>query len=95
MSASDIAITLRYFKEIWYWQVAGGVALFYDYLLLIDREVGLIWKQKWTLVTLLYAVVTMGNINWTGQVSLVLYEIRVWAPCVYKIAMDGLSLCSQ
>ncbi|KAF8836656.1 hypothetical protein BDN67DRAFT_281418 [Paxillus ammoniavirescens] len=82
-------------------QVAGAAALFYDYLLGFGSEVDLIWTQKWNLVTLLYAVVRylsfpllinsalyMGSVNWTGQVSLLWYQIRMWGPYVYRIAMD-------
>ncbi|KAF9219963.1 hypothetical protein BS17DRAFT_364580 [Gyrodon lividus] len=98
---SGIANYVLYLQQIGFCQVAGAAALFYDYLLGLGSEVDLIWTKKWNLVTLLYAVVRYlsflllidgafytGNVNWTAQVSLVWYQIRIWGMYIYRIAMD-------
>ncbi|KAF8836654.1 hypothetical protein BDN67DRAFT_973878, partial [Paxillus ammoniavirescens] len=98
---SDIASTVLILQQIEITQVASAVALFYDYLLGFGSEVDLIWTQKWSLVTLLYAVVRylsfpllidsnfyFGNVNWTPQQCLLWYQICMWGPNIYRIAMD-------
>ncbi|KAH7885696.1 hypothetical protein F5I97DRAFT_1137525 [Phlebopus sp. FC_14] len=102
---SDLASYLLYLEQLEYCQVAVVSALFYDYLLTFGREVDLVWRKPWSLVSSLYVVVRylsiplqidtifyMGNIHLSAQVSLALYEIRQWGQFVYRIAMDAIMI---
>ncbi|KAG1729362.1 hypothetical protein EDD22DRAFT_409083 [Suillus occidentalis] len=40
-----------------YWQVAFGVLVVYDWVLTIGQEIELIWRQRWSLMTVLYLVI--------------------------------------
>ncbi|KAG2101131.1 hypothetical protein BD769DRAFT_1697337 [Suillus cothurnatus] len=40
-----------------YWTVAAGIVVVYDWLLTLGQEVELIWRQHWSLMTVLYLVV--------------------------------------
>ncbi|KIK41196.1 hypothetical protein CY34DRAFT_806374, partial [Suillus luteus UH-Slu-Lm8-n1] len=37
-----------------YWMVAAGVLVVYDWVLTIGQEIELIWRQRWSLMTVLY-----------------------------------------
>ncbi|KAG2355206.1 hypothetical protein BDR07DRAFT_1426980 [Suillus spraguei] len=39
-----------------YWAVAAGVVVVYDWVLTLGQEVELIWRQRWSLITVLYLV---------------------------------------
>ncbi|KIK42800.1 hypothetical protein CY34DRAFT_752452 [Suillus luteus UH-Slu-Lm8-n1] len=39
-----------------YWTVAAGVVVVYDWVLTIGQEIELIWRQRWSLMTVLYLV---------------------------------------
>ncbi|KIK36117.1 hypothetical protein CY34DRAFT_811550, partial [Suillus luteus UH-Slu-Lm8-n1] len=40
-----------------YWTVATGVVVVYDWVLTIGQEIELIWRQRWSLMTVLYLVI--------------------------------------
>ncbi|KIK42796.1 hypothetical protein CY34DRAFT_752736 [Suillus luteus UH-Slu-Lm8-n1] len=40
-----------------YWIVAAGVVVVYDWTLTIGQEIELIWRQRWSLMTMLYLVI--------------------------------------
>ncbi|KIK34480.1 hypothetical protein CY34DRAFT_639808 [Suillus luteus UH-Slu-Lm8-n1] len=40
-----------------YWMVAAGVVVVYDWVLTTGQEIELIWRQRWSLMTVLYLVI--------------------------------------
>ncbi|KAG2360582.1 hypothetical protein BDR07DRAFT_137782 [Suillus spraguei] len=48
------AISYNLFNS--YWGVAGGVVVVYDWVLTLGQEIELIWKQRWSLITVLYLI---------------------------------------
>ncbi|KAG2117288.1 uncharacterized protein F5147DRAFT_833557 [Suillus discolor] len=40
-----------------YWTVAAGVMVVYDWILTLGQEIELIWRQRWSLMTVLYLVI--------------------------------------
>ncbi|KAG2104363.1 uncharacterized protein F5147DRAFT_838307 [Suillus discolor] len=40
-----------------YWIVAAGVVVVYDWVLTLGQEIELIWRQRWSLMTVLYLVI--------------------------------------
>ncbi|KAG1778963.1 hypothetical protein EV702DRAFT_1277409 [Suillus placidus] len=40
-----------------YWIVAAGAVVVYDWVLTIGQEIELIWRQRWSLMTVLYLVI--------------------------------------
>ncbi|KAG2087360.1 uncharacterized protein F5147DRAFT_841434 [Suillus discolor] len=40
-----------------YWTVAVGVVVVYDWVLTFGQEIELIWRQRWSLMTVLYLIV--------------------------------------
>ncbi|KAG1798940.1 uncharacterized protein HD556DRAFT_162006 [Suillus plorans] len=40
-----------------YWTVASGVVVVYDWVLTLGQEIELIWKQRWSLMTVLYLII--------------------------------------
>ncbi|KAG1775295.1 hypothetical protein EV702DRAFT_455966 [Suillus placidus] len=75
-----------------YFAVAGSVGVFYDWVLTFGQEVELIWRQRWSLMTVLYLSVRYlgiafavlqipGNIptiSVTDTVSWILYAVLTW-----------------
>ncbi|KAG1770987.1 hypothetical protein EDD22DRAFT_12179 [Suillus occidentalis] len=71
-----------------YWTVAAGIVVVYDWALTIGQEIELIWRQRWSLMTVLYLVIryigipysitnvleTMTLISLTDVVSHILYN---------------------
>ncbi|KAG1798956.1 uncharacterized protein HD556DRAFT_1525434 [Suillus plorans] len=39
-----------------YWNIAAGVVVIYDWALTLGQEIELIWRQRWSLMTVLYLV---------------------------------------
>ncbi|KAG2348173.1 hypothetical protein BDR05DRAFT_610945 [Suillus weaverae] len=39
-----------------YWTVAAGVVVIYDWVLTLGQEIELMWRQRWSLMTVLYMV---------------------------------------
>ncbi|KAG2358369.1 hypothetical protein BDR07DRAFT_1523984 [Suillus spraguei] len=40
-----------------YWSIAASVVLVYDWVLTLGQEIELIWRQRWSLMTVLYLVI--------------------------------------
>ncbi|KAG1789540.1 uncharacterized protein HD556DRAFT_1493076 [Suillus plorans] len=40
-----------------YWTVAAGVVVVYDWVLTLGQEIELIWRQRWSLMTVLYLII--------------------------------------
>ncbi|KAG1798947.1 uncharacterized protein HD556DRAFT_163181 [Suillus plorans] len=40
-----------------YWEVATGVVMIYDWVLTFGEEIELIWRQRWSLMTVLYLII--------------------------------------
>ncbi|KAG2106603.1 uncharacterized protein F5147DRAFT_837831 [Suillus discolor] len=40
-----------------YWAVAAGVVVAYDWVLTLGQEIELIWRQRWSLMTVLYLTI--------------------------------------
>ncbi|KAG2140773.1 hypothetical protein BD769DRAFT_118691 [Suillus cothurnatus] len=40
-----------------YWSAAAGVVVVYDWVLTLGQEIELIWRQRWSLMTVLYLVI--------------------------------------
>ncbi|KAG1794582.1 uncharacterized protein HD556DRAFT_1527032 [Suillus plorans] len=40
-----------------YWTVAAGVVVVYDWVLTLGQEIELIWRQRWSFMTLLYLII--------------------------------------
>ncbi|KAG1801023.1 uncharacterized protein HD556DRAFT_1524791 [Suillus plorans] len=40
-----------------YWMVAAGVVVVYDWVLTLGQEIELIWRQRWSLMTMLYLII--------------------------------------
>ncbi|KAG1782866.1 hypothetical protein EV702DRAFT_231270 [Suillus placidus] len=54
-----------------YWIVAASAVVVYDWILSLGKEIELIWRQCWSLMTLLYLV-----IRYIGLLYYVLYILR-------------------
>ncbi|KAG1789249.1 uncharacterized protein HD556DRAFT_1447100 [Suillus plorans] len=39
-----------------YWAVAAGIVVVYDWVLTLGQEIELIWRQRWSLMTVMYLV---------------------------------------
>ncbi|KAG1811626.1 hypothetical protein EV424DRAFT_121081 [Suillus variegatus] len=40
-----------------YWIVAAGIVVAYDWVLTLGQEIELIWRQRWSLMTVLYLII--------------------------------------
>ncbi|KAG1774506.1 hypothetical protein EV702DRAFT_527723 [Suillus placidus] len=40
-----------------YWTVAAGAVVVYDWVLTLGQEIELIWRQRWSLMTVLYLII--------------------------------------
>ncbi|KAG1778959.1 hypothetical protein EV702DRAFT_112628 [Suillus placidus] len=40
-----------------YWMVAAGAVVVYDWVLTLGQEIELIWRQRWSLMTVLYLII--------------------------------------
>ncbi|KAG1798938.1 uncharacterized protein HD556DRAFT_1525423 [Suillus plorans] len=40
-----------------YWTVAAGIVVVYDWVLTLGKEIELIWRQRWSLMTVLYLTI--------------------------------------
>ncbi|KAG1784729.1 uncharacterized protein HD556DRAFT_204240 [Suillus plorans] len=70
-----------------YWTIAAGVVVVYDWALTLGREIELIWRQRWSLMTVLYLIIryigipfsvvnvleTMPSVPLTDAVSAIMY----------------------
>ncbi|KAG1774461.1 hypothetical protein EV702DRAFT_524941 [Suillus placidus] len=48
-----------------YWTVAAGVVVVYDWVLTIGQEIELIWRQRWSLMTVLYLIIRYVGISFS------------------------------
>ncbi|KAG2341259.1 hypothetical protein BDR05DRAFT_465102 [Suillus weaverae] len=55
-----------------YWIVAAGAVVVYDWVLTLGQEIELIWRQRWSLMTVLYLV-----IRYIGLPYYVVYILRM------------------
>ncbi|KIK35664.1 hypothetical protein CY34DRAFT_811984 [Suillus luteus UH-Slu-Lm8-n1] len=60
-------IDLRFLSS--YWLVAAGVVMVYDWVLTIGQEIELIWRQRWSLMTVLYLVIRYIGIPYSVYVT--------------------------
>ncbi|KIK41802.1 hypothetical protein CY34DRAFT_185804 [Suillus luteus UH-Slu-Lm8-n1] len=91
-----------------YWIVAAGVVVVYDWVLTIGQEIDLIWRQRWSLMTMLYLViryigipysvvnvlVNMPVVSLTDTVSNILYYAINWTNVVIT-AMLGVIMVAR
>ncbi|KAG2335702.1 hypothetical protein BDR05DRAFT_1006543 [Suillus weaverae] len=40
-----------------HWIVAAGAVVIYDWVLTLGQEIELIWRQRWSLMTVLYLII--------------------------------------
>ncbi|KAG2087181.1 uncharacterized protein F5147DRAFT_67974 [Suillus discolor] len=52
-----------------YWTVAAGVIVVYDWALTLGQEIELIWRQRWSLMTVLYLVIRYIGLPYSVYVS--------------------------
>ncbi|KAG2138261.1 hypothetical protein BD769DRAFT_1663840 [Suillus cothurnatus] len=63
-----------------YFIVATSVGIMYDWVLTLGQEVELIWRQRWSLMTLLYLSVRYGGIGYVVMymLGLITYDASNW-----------------
>ncbi|KAG1798688.1 hypothetical protein EV424DRAFT_469601 [Suillus variegatus] len=59
-----------------YWNVAAGVVVLYDWVLTIGQEIELIWRQRWSLMTVLYLIIRYIGIPYSVVNSLRMSRMR-------------------
>ncbi|KAG2335307.1 hypothetical protein BDR05DRAFT_620318 [Suillus weaverae] len=52
-----------------YWMVAAGLVVVYDWVLTIGQEIELIWRQRWSLMTVLYLIIRYIGLPYSVYVS--------------------------
>ncbi|KAG2114270.1 uncharacterized protein F5147DRAFT_21063 [Suillus discolor] len=52
-----------------YWTVATGVVVVYDWVLTLGQEIELIWRKRWSFMTLLYLIIRYIGIPYSVYVS--------------------------
>ncbi|KAG2124130.1 hypothetical protein BD769DRAFT_888926 [Suillus cothurnatus] len=81
-----------------YFVVAGSVAMIYDWGLTFGKEIELIWRQRWSLMTFLYLsvryagighaviniLISVPTISATDAVSLIMYKTWDWIGVVVE-----------
>ncbi|KAG2033298.1 hypothetical protein BDR03DRAFT_696514 [Suillus americanus] len=99
-------ISLALFSS--YWTVAAGVIMVYDWVLTLGQEIELIWRQRWSLMTVLYLAIryigmpyyvisVLGNtttISLTDAVSEIAYYIMNGTGVVV-VAMLGVIMITR
>jgi preprotein translocase subunit SecG len=84
-----------------YFIVAASVGLMYNWALTFEKEVELIWRQRWSLMTFLYLTVRYAGIGYavinilinvptismTGTGCLIAYDIHDWTSDVVDIIL--------
>ncbi|KAG1798445.1 uncharacterized protein HD556DRAFT_183704 [Suillus plorans] len=48
-----------------YWMVAAGVVVVYDWVLTFGQEIELIWRQRWSLITVLYLLIRYAGLPYS------------------------------
>ncbi|KAG2086724.1 hypothetical protein BD769DRAFT_491643 [Suillus cothurnatus] len=49
--------TINQNRAVSYWSIAASIVIVYDWILTLGQEIKLIWKQCWSLMTVLYLVI--------------------------------------
>ncbi|KAG2126647.1 hypothetical protein BD769DRAFT_1776014 [Suillus cothurnatus] len=49
--------TINQNRAVGYWSIAASIVVVYDWVLTLGQEIELIWKQRWSLMTVLYLVI--------------------------------------
>ncbi|KIK42805.1 hypothetical protein CY34DRAFT_753096 [Suillus luteus UH-Slu-Lm8-n1] len=70
-----------------YWIVAAGVVVVYDWVLTIGQEIELIWRQRWSLMTVLYLVVR------TSYYTVAWLAVVLTRKCARYAILEYLFLC--
>ncbi|KAG2043093.1 hypothetical protein BDR03DRAFT_1005983 [Suillus americanus] len=65
---SQLVVTLDHFYS--YVAVASFIAVVYDWALSFGREVELVWRQRWTLITILYLTV-----RYSGMLYVIMFML--------------------
>ncbi|KAG2035060.1 hypothetical protein BDR03DRAFT_550075 [Suillus americanus] len=85
-----------------YWSVAAAVVVVYDWVLTLGQEIELIWKQRWSLMTMLYLIIRyigitysvisvlpyMTMVSLTDAVSIILGYSTNWTNVVIPAVMS-------
>ncbi|KAG1799731.1 uncharacterized protein HD556DRAFT_61430 [Suillus plorans] len=91
-----------------YWIVAAAAVVVYDWVLTVGQEIELIWRQHWSLMTVLYLVIRyigmpfsvinflriMPLVSLTDAVSNIIYNILNWTS-VAVAAMLGVIIIAR
>ncbi|KAG1834335.1 hypothetical protein DFJ58DRAFT_750188 [Suillus subalutaceus] len=69
--------------------VAASVGVMYDWVLTFGQEVELIWRQRWSLMTVLYLGVRYGGIGFSVMymLGLVVYDALNWTNDVVEVIL--------
>ncbi|KAG2104660.1 uncharacterized protein F5147DRAFT_838216 [Suillus discolor] len=54
--------TINFNLSVSYWIVAAGVVVVHDWVLTLGQEIELIWRQRWSLMTVLYLIIRYSGI---------------------------------
>ncbi|KIK76399.1 hypothetical protein PAXRUDRAFT_835377 [Paxillus rubicundulus Ve08.2h10] len=101
MSSLDTA--LDNLQMLDYMNVAGAVAVFYDYVLTFSCEVDLIWGKSWSTMTILFiaarylglslAIVLGNGIFYISQpVSIAMFYIIEWGRLIYIFVTEAIMI---
>ncbi|KAG1796014.1 uncharacterized protein HD556DRAFT_1441847 [Suillus plorans] len=63
-----------------YWNVAAGVVVVYNWILTLGQEIELIWRQPWSLMTMLYLIIRYIGIPYS-VVHLLEFSISIADRC--------------
>ncbi|KAG2138233.1 hypothetical protein BD769DRAFT_1773525 [Suillus cothurnatus] len=79
-----------------YFVVAGSVAVMYDWALTLGQEVELIWRQRWSLMTLLYLSVRYAGIGYAAvyMLGIINYDTSNWINLIAS-AMLGVIMIAR
>ncbi|KIK40222.1 hypothetical protein CY34DRAFT_282628 [Suillus luteus UH-Slu-Lm8-n1] len=89
------SVTSRFNIDL-HFAVAAGVVVVYDWVLTLGQEIELIWRQRWSLMTVLYLIIRYSGIPYsiatilpsiplvslTDAVSNTLYHVVIWTTVV-------------
>ncbi|KAG2135149.1 hypothetical protein DEU56DRAFT_913520 [Suillus clintonianus] len=87
---------ISYAHFIDYFEVASATVVVYDWALTFTQEVELIWRQRWSFMTVLYICVRYIGILYSFNLILcnTLYFIAIWEPVVVN-AMLGVIMMAR
>ncbi|KAG1754114.1 hypothetical protein EDD22DRAFT_957459 [Suillus occidentalis] len=73
--------------------VAAGVVLVHDWVLTVGQEIELIWKQRWSLMTVLYLLVRTSYYTITSLVVVLTPKCARYAILEYLILLPMFCIC--